>query len=217
MQNSRGFVLVHDEMGIYIGSGLGMGFWSKLDPVGQPCAVTFPSPEAAMEFAATWDSQLQNLKTVEVDIDDGDHYATRESCKRAGLETWTLDTDDVSAPAKAAEEEEEPEEIVSFEQAHATMDNIARVHCLDSDWNTMMKFIDQCQQTSNQYNALLESKIGELNDTFFAELVSLRQAVHMQVRDALKAMPDYQRLEIFNLFCKHCGSDDPKCSCWNDE
>lgn len=80
-------------MGIYLGSALGMGFWSKIDPVDQPSAVTFPSAEEALAHAKTWDVTGENRNTCEVDIDDGDHYATRDSCARAGLETWRISTD----------------------------------------------------------------------------------------------------------------------------
>lgn len=50
------YVLYHDEMGIYLGSCMGLGFWTKLDPVGQNEAVTFESSEQALKHASTWDS-----------------------------------------------------------------------------------------------------------------------------------------------------------------
>ena len=34
------FVLYHPEDGVYLGGFMGLGFWSNLDPVGQPEAVT---------------------------------------------------------------------------------------------------------------------------------------------------------------------------------
>jgi len=33
----------------------------------------------------------------------------------------------------------------------------------------------------------------------------------------LRGMKPEARCEVMNLFCKHCGSDDPRCHCWNDE
>ena len=33
----------------------------------------------------------------------------------------------------------------------------------------------------------------------------------------IKNLSEDDRMKIFNKFCKHCGSDDPGCQCWNDE
>lgn len=33
----------------------------------------------------------------------------------------------------------------------------------------------------------------------------------------LNNFSDEERCELFSLFCKHCGSKDNKCKCWNDE
>jgi hypothetical protein len=33
----------------------------------------------------------------------------------------------------------------------------------------------------------------------------------------LKSMHAEDRMEVFSVFCKFCGSDDPDCVCWNDE
>ena len=83
-------VLYHEEMGIYLGSCFGLGFWSKLDPVGQPCAVTFPNEKEARKFAASWDSPVEDLKFVPVQPDDGT-YASIAACKAAGLPEWRYD------------------------------------------------------------------------------------------------------------------------------
>ena len=37
------------------------------------------------------------------------------------------------------------------------------------------------------------------------------------VANQLILMTDDERVELFSLFCTHCGSDDPRCQCWNDE
>lgn len=36
-------------------------------------------------------------------------------------------------------------------------------------------------------------------------------------REILRSLPRAERLEIFGDYCKHCGSADPGCQCWNDE
>jgi len=33
----------------------------------------------------------------------------------------------------------------------------------------------------------------------------------------LYVLSDDERMQIFNLFCKHCGSTNRSCHCWNDE
>jgi hypothetical protein len=42
-------------------------------------------------------------------------------------------------------------------------------------------------------------------------------SVEHRIVQELKSMPVDTRMSIINNFCKHCGSDDPKCQCWNDE
>lgn len=84
------YVLVHREHGIFLGHCLGLTFWSKLDPVGQPCAPTFASPEDVQAALSTWLAGLedpQSLRTQEVVPDDGT-YASVAACAAAGLEPW---------------------------------------------------------------------------------------------------------------------------------
>lgn len=83
-------VITNPEMGIYLGCCMGMGFWSKLDPVGQPSAVTFPSAEEARKIASTWESTPADLAFVNVVPDDGG-YASVAACVAAGLDPWTFD------------------------------------------------------------------------------------------------------------------------------
>jgi hypothetical protein len=33
----------------------------------------------------------------------------------------------------------------------------------------------------------------------------------------LTKLTDEQRLELFHNYCLSCGSNNPKCQCWNDE
>lgn len=111
-KSKRGLVIVHPENGIYLGSCMGLGFWSKLDPVGQDAAVVFPTQEDARSHVESWDhteksaaeleQYLKNLSFVEVDIDvDGSElYASVESCKKAGLDPWyNLDFMEPASPS----------------------------------------------------------------------------------------------------------------------
>ena len=43
----KAIVIFHEEMGVYLGNALGLGFWSMLDPAGQTSAVCFPDEDAA--------------------------------------------------------------------------------------------------------------------------------------------------------------------------
>lgn len=47
-------VIVHLDMGVYLGSALGLGFWSALDSAGQCEAVTFENETAARDCVSTW-------------------------------------------------------------------------------------------------------------------------------------------------------------------
>lgn len=86
---NQAFVIVHPEMGIYLGSCMGLGFWSKLDAVGQPSAVTFSSEEDAEAFMASWDDgKPKGVSLVPVIPDDGT-YASVAACVAAGLDGWS--------------------------------------------------------------------------------------------------------------------------------
>jgi len=37
------------------------------------------------------------------------------------------------------------------------------------------------------------------------------------VVEQMQALPDEARLAVMRSFCRHCGGDDPRCQCWNDE
>lgn len=37
------------------------------------------------------------------------------------------------------------------------------------------------------------------------------------IADIVAAMSDTERVTLFSDYCLSCGSDDPKCQCWNDE
>ena len=83
-------VITSPEMGIYLGNCMGMGFWSKLDAVDQPSAVTFVSKEDAIDFMKTWDSGIpEGVDFKEVVSDDG-QFASIAACVAAGLEPWLI-------------------------------------------------------------------------------------------------------------------------------
>lgn len=96
---SKRRLLVSRSMGVYLGSCMGMGFWSKLDPVDQPSAVTFDSAETIRNVMAEWDglgSLPSDMIFPEVEDADGDGYATEAECVAAGVDPWISPNDEVS-------------------------------------------------------------------------------------------------------------------------
>ena len=88
----RQIVIYNRSYGVYLGSAMGLGFWSKLDPVGQDSAVTFPSVREAKRAVSNWETRPTSIqyKQVRGDITktDGSIYASVEACFRAGLPGW---------------------------------------------------------------------------------------------------------------------------------
>lgn len=85
------FVVYSEEKGIYLGSCMGLGFWSKLDAVGQVAAVTFSGQESVDKFVKTVDDPkvFADVKLVEVDVPEHDkYYASIDECVKAGLPSW---------------------------------------------------------------------------------------------------------------------------------
>lgn len=97
---SQRVILHHKEMGIYLGSALGFGFWSKLDPCGQDAAWTFESVQQAEEAIASWDSPIENPMFTHVETDG--EFATIQQCAAAGLDPWEPD----AIPPQIAESQE---------------------------------------------------------------------------------------------------------------
>lgn len=83
-------VIVSPELGIYLGSFMGMGIWSKLDPAGQECAVTFADVADAESFMATWSDKDAGAPYSFHDVvaDVGGSYASMDACVKGGLEAW---------------------------------------------------------------------------------------------------------------------------------
>lgn len=80
-------VITHPEQGIYVGSAMGLGFWSLWDAAGQVEAVTFPDESTARDYVRGW----QNLNDPETYgyaevTTAGAGFATVEELKEAGLE-----------------------------------------------------------------------------------------------------------------------------------
>ncbi len=88
-----GIILFSKDQGVYLGSFIGLGFWSNLDSVGQVSAVTFKNESEAKRFVESWeceppaDLQYLSVKTV------SEHSATIKECVEAGADAWVPDTE----------------------------------------------------------------------------------------------------------------------------
>lgn len=82
------YIIVDKEWGVYIGSAMGMGFWSKLDPVGQSCAATFGTPVEAMEWINTWETGRERPFTFLPVIPDVETHASIKACVAGGADAW---------------------------------------------------------------------------------------------------------------------------------
>lgn len=65
----------------------------------------------------------------------------------------------------------------------------------------------------------------DVSDKIAAELAkrdaeftaNLESRAVQSIVDDLRRLPEERRMEAFRNFCTHCGSDNPRCQCWNDE
>lgn len=80
-------VIYSEELGVYLGAFLGMGFWSKLDSGGQDHAPTFPSQSEAAEFADSLGRPDNDLRFLNVTPDEGS-FASIQACVNVGLPSW---------------------------------------------------------------------------------------------------------------------------------
>lgn len=90
MRSNMAYVINHPRDGVYLGSCMGLGFWSKLDPVGQTAAVTFADTAEAEVFMAGWDcGRPDGIEFVPV-VADGNNHASIDACVAAGLDAWEI-------------------------------------------------------------------------------------------------------------------------------
>lgn len=104
-----GFALVHATDGVFLGTALGLTFWSNLDPVGQEVAVLFDSEQEAAEFVSSWTLSgmteeekavfIGSLRVHEVEADAFNGTAASiRACAKAGLPAWDPAAEEILAP-----------------------------------------------------------------------------------------------------------------------
>lgn len=89
------YIIVHKEYGVFLGSMLGLGFWSKLDSAGQDEACTFSSPKEAFEYVSAWCEEPKIKPTTARVMITNDQlesndvaYATKQQVVDAGFDSW---------------------------------------------------------------------------------------------------------------------------------
>ena len=83
-------VIVHEELGIFVGKSMGFAFWSNLDTGGQWCCATFDDEADAREFVKTWEPKQDPDAYRYVTVKDCDgQWATISALGRAGLSSMT--------------------------------------------------------------------------------------------------------------------------------
>ena len=78
-------VIVHDEMGVFIGVGLGLAFFSMLDTGGQTECATFEHEIEARAFVESWDEQNDPNNYRYVTVATNAHHVGIELLVKAGL------------------------------------------------------------------------------------------------------------------------------------
>lgn len=78
-------VIVHDEMGVYLGACFGLGFWTRLDTVGQNTAVTFKNEFEASQYIVSWESDNDPKNYKFFTLPGHEEYATVADLVHAGL------------------------------------------------------------------------------------------------------------------------------------
>ena len=89
-------VIYNEELGIFLGRFMGLGFWSKLDPAGQTAAPTFPSDMYAEYIAKEMAPEYEFTypKVIPDEPEPGNEkaiiYASVKACVAAGLPKWEV-------------------------------------------------------------------------------------------------------------------------------
>lgn len=91
-------VIYSEKYGVFLGTAMGLAFWSKLETAGQEAAPVFDSADEAMGFLATWpelsgpSDEMLGVEFVQVVPDvrneGGASYASNAACIAAGLPGW---------------------------------------------------------------------------------------------------------------------------------
>lgn len=82
-------VIVHDEMGIFVGGAMGLGFFSMVDTGGQCVACLWDTEEEAREFVDEWKPKQDPDSYRYVEVEAVLEWATVRELISAGLGQYT--------------------------------------------------------------------------------------------------------------------------------
>jgi len=91
---TKRYVAEHPKYGYFLGEFLGLGFWSRLDPVDQTSAITFMDSEECLTCFQNSRAQpydYEQLTFLEVELAIDEVHATIEDIVTAGGRAWNLD------------------------------------------------------------------------------------------------------------------------------
>ncbi len=89
-------VITHPEFGAYIGSFLGLGFWTNMDCAGQTECVTFADETDARDFIKTWSENNDPVAYSFVTV-NASSWADIATLKAAGIDTVALERESLTA------------------------------------------------------------------------------------------------------------------------
>ena len=85
-------IILSASKGVYLGSAMGLGFWTKLEDLGLDEAITFADEAQAMTHMQTWESwaELEKDFTFPGVHRTKDGFADHAACVAAGAPPWRL-------------------------------------------------------------------------------------------------------------------------------
>jgi hypothetical protein len=84
------FIINSPSRGVFLGSAMGMAFWTKLDPAGQEFACTFKTESDAKSYMSKWETPPPSDVVLLVIQAAEDDYASIAECVKAGADFWDI-------------------------------------------------------------------------------------------------------------------------------
>jgi len=84
-------------------------------------------------------------------------------------------------------------------------------------WRAHYHTSDQWAKTVTKWLDGEDSGKGVMGEPWQTIRERIRALVHLDAGLSLDTLSPDQRMQLFAKYCTHCGTDNPKCQCWNDE
>lgn len=88
MKKQQAWVIYSEKHGVYLGSFIGLGFWSREDTVGQAHCACFRSPDEAAGCVSGWEGSPDDISYRQVMVEDPAQGASIAECVEAVLPAW---------------------------------------------------------------------------------------------------------------------------------